>query len=367
MSGGSRWTITNNVLQVALGYSEILLDDEDLPQRFQADLQKIHESAKRGADLVQRLLTFSRKTEINLEPLDLNVRITELRKMLERTLPKMVDIKLVLDVKLTKINADRTQMDQVLMNLAVNARDAMPDGGKLVFETANVTLDEGYARTHVDAKLGPHVLLIVTDTGSGMDKDTVEHIFEPFYTTKGVGEGTGLGLAMVHGIVKHHGGHIRCYSEPGKGTTFKIYLPALVVDEEERETTERPVPRGGSETILLVDDEDFIRDLGSRILEKAGYKVITASNGKEALEVYHVRGDEISLIVLDLIMPEMGGKQCLEEILKTDPSAKVIIASGFSANGPTKDALAAGSKGFVNKPYDRRQVLEVVRVVLDSE
>ena len=292
----------NNVLQVALGYSELMLEDQELQQRYKADLQKINQAARRGADLVQRLLTFSRKTEIKPQPLQLNRRITELQKMLARTIPKMIDIQLLLDGDLVTINADPTQIDQVLMNLAVNARDAMPEGGKLIVETANITLDEEYARTHPEAKPGHHVLLMVTDTGMGMDKATLEHIFEPFYTTKGVGEGTGLGLAMVHGIVYQHGGHVRCYSELGQGTTFKVYFPALASEEEQEETTSRKMPRGGSETILLVDDEEMIRDLGSRILSKNGYNVITASNGKEALDVYERRGAEIAMVVLDLII-----------------------------------------------------------------
>jgi len=200
-----------------------------------------------------------------------------------------------------------------------------------------------------------------------MDKDTLDHIFEPFYTTKETGKGTGLGLAMVYGIVQQHGGHIRCYSEPGEGTAFKIYFPALVSDEEPEKKIARPMPQGGSETILLVDDEDMIRDLCSRILTKAGYNVITAFNGKEALELYRERRGKISLVILDLIMPEMGGKQCLQELLQIDASVRVIIASGYSARGPTKDALAAGARGFVNKPYDIRQVLEVVRSVLDDK
>ena len=357
----------NNVLQVGLGFSELILGDPALPQHYRSDLQKIYESAKRGADLVQRLLTFSRKTEIEPRPLNLNSLITDLQKMLFRTLPKMIAIQLFLNRELSSINADKTQMDQVIMNLAVNARDAMPDGGNLIFETSDVVLDEEYAGTHVAAKPGPHVLLTVTDTGSGMDKDTLEHIFEPFYTTKGVGEGTGLGLAMVHGIVQQHGGHIRCYSEPGHGTTFKIYFPALLSEEREEETVERPMPQGGSETILLVDDEELIRDLGSRILEKAGYNVITASNGRQAVETYEQRRGEIALVLLDLMMPEMGGKQCLEVLLGMNPSVKVIITSGYSASGPTKEALEAGAKGFVNKPYDMRQVREVVRQVLDAE
>ncbi len=357
----------NNVLQIALGYSEIMLDDEEFPERYRADLQTVYESVERGADLVQRLLTFSRKTEINPQPLSLNRRVMEVQKMIERTIPKMIEIRLVLDETLAKTNADKTQMDQILMNLAVNARDAMPEGGKLAFETANVEIDEEYAKTHLDVKPGSYVLLTVTDTGSGMDKETLEHIFEPFYTTKGVGEGTGLGLAMVHGIVKQHGGHITCYSEPGEGTAFKIYLPALISHEKEKEEKALPMPRVGSETILLVEDEEDIRNLGSRILERGGYKVITAANGKEALDVYQQQGRDIGLVLLDLMMPEMGGEQCLGELLNIDPKVKVLIASGFSANGPSKDALQAGAKGFVNKPYNIRQVLEAVRKVLDSE
>ncbi|MDQ7784843.1 MAG: PAS domain S-box protein [Desulfomonilaceae bacterium] len=356
----------NNILQVALGYSELMLREETFPDHCRSDLKKIYESARRGADLVKRLLTFSRKTEMTFQPLSLNQRIIDLLKMLERTIPKMIDIELRLEKDLDRINADPTQTDQVLMNLAVNASDAMPHGGKLVIETANVTIDAQDVKTHLGLNPGPHVLLSVTDTGSGIDKDSLEKIFEPFFTTKGVGGGTGLGLAMVHGIVKQHGGHIECHSEPGQGTTFKIYFPAPVSKEEEQETVVGTMPRGGSETILLVDDEEMIRDLGSRILTKAGYKVITASNGKEALQVYQERGHDIALVILDLSMPEMGGKLCLQELVKIDPSIKVVIASGYSANGPTKDALAAGAKGFANKPYDIRQILEVVRKVLDE-
>jgi CheY-like chemotaxis protein len=290
-----------------------------------------------------------------------------MRKMLERTIPKMIDIQLIVDRDIGTINADTTQMDQVLMNLAVNARDAMPEGGKLLIETADIVLDEEYAGTHLDAKPGRYVLLMVTDTGSGMDKDTLEHIFEPFYTTKGVGEGTGLGLAMVHGIVQQHGGHIICYSEPGKGTTFRIYFPALASAEKREKNAVGRMPSGGSETILLVDDDEFIRDLASRILTRVGYKILTASTGKEALEVYRARGHEVDMVLLDLIMPEMGGKQCLEGLLKLNPAVKVVIASGFSANVSTKEMLASQAKGFVNKPYDIRQLLGVVRSTLDEE
>ncbi|MFH1116736.1 MAG: response regulator [Pseudomonadota bacterium] len=357
----------NNVLHVVLGYTDLVLHDEALPEHCRSELRKVYDSARRGADLVQRLLTFSRKTEIKPRPLNLNRRIEELRKMLQRTLPRMIDIHLRLGDALAVINADPTQIDQILMNLAVNARDAMPDGGKLTIETANLFLSEDYARTHPDARAGVHVLLTVTDTGVGMDRQTVEHIFEPFYTTKGVGEGTGLGLAIVHGIVKHHGGHIGCYSEPGHGTTFKIYFPALTADEEPKEPVVKEMPPGGSETILLVDDEEYIRDLGSTILTNAGYTVITASDGVEALDIFKQRADEISLVILDVIMPKMGGEKSLQALLNLCSSVKVVVATGYSANGPTREALTAGAKGFVKKPYGIRQVLEVVRDVLDTD
>jgi len=356
----------NNLLQVVLGYSELILSDERLPAPYRADLERINQAAGNAADLVQRLLTFSRKTEVNPRPLNLNRRIEQLQKMLSRTMPKMIEIDLILADDLAAINVDPSQMEQVLMNLTVNARDAMPEGGRLTIQTGNVTLDEHYCEIHLETKPGPYVLLSVSDTGHGMDKETVQHIFEPFFTTKAPGEGTGLGLAMVYGIVKQHGGHIMCYSEPAKGTTFKMYFPALVSGEEPHATEARALPPGGSETILLVDDEELIRDLGAKILTRAGYKVIASSNGQEGLEAYQARSHEISLVLLDLMMPEMGGERCLEELLKINPEARVVIASGYSLNGSTKDALRVAARGFVDKPYDVRQLLETVRDVLDS-
>jgi CheY-like chemotaxis protein len=312
------------------------------------------------------LLTFSRKTETKPLDLDLNQRIRQTQKFLERTIQKMIDIEMVLADDLADIHADPTQVDQVLMNLAVNARDAMPEGGKLVIETANVILHEDYTRLHVEAKPGSYVLLSVSDTGSGMDKETLEHIFEPFYTTKGSGEGTGLGLAMVFGIVKQHHGFIKCYSEVGHGTTFRIYLPAIISETHLDQPVVTAMPQGGTETILLVDDEELIRDLGKRILRKAGYTVLTAYNGKEALDLYRSNKGTISLVILDLIMPEMGGKQCLEELLRIDPQVKTLIASGFAANRQTTEALERGARGFVDKPYNMNQVLQVVRELLDE-
>jgi PAS domain S-box-containing protein len=357
----------NNLLQVVLGYSELLSLNQDLDTRLKDDLNKINQAARNGADLVQRLLTFSRKTETRPRPLNLNHQIDQVRELLNRTVPKMIEIELFLDSNLAAINADPTQTEQILMNLAVNAMDAMPEGGKLVIETENVVLDEDYCSTHLEIGPGHYALLTVSDSGQGMDKETLEHIFEPFYTTKGPGEGTGLGLAMVYGIVKQHRGHIACYSEPDVGTTFRIYFPALVSESESEKAQVQQVPRGGSETVLVVDDEDWIRELGGRILGRSGYKVLTATNGREALKVYSADHKHISLVILDLVMPEMGGKQCLEEILKIDPRARVLIASGYALIGSASEAVAAGAKGFVNKPYDMRELLTKVREVLDEE
>jgi two-component system, cell cycle sensor histidine kinase and response regulator CckA len=357
----------NNLLQVVLGYSELVLADSDLPDRYRDDLGKILLAGRNGADLVQRLLTFSRKTETKPLDLDLNQRIRQTQQFLQRTIPKMIDIELILAGDLARIHADPTQMDQVLMNLAVNARDAMPEGGKLVIETASVVIDEDYARSHLEAEPGSYVLLRVSDTGSGMDKDTLNHIFEPFFTTKGPGEGTGLGLAMVFGIVKQHHGFINCYSEIGHGTTFKVYLPDVSPATQSDLPVVTAMPQGGTETILLVDDEELIRDLGKRMLRKAGYGVLTASNGKEALEVYRKEQSRIALVILDLIMPEMGGKECLEGLLEIDPAIKVLVATGYSANRPTKSDLSSGAKGFVAKPFAMRQVLEMVRKTIDQQ
>ena len=320
----------NNLLQVVLGYSEFMLQRKKEGEPDYDGLQKIYQAGKRGADLVGSLLTFSRKLETKFVPVNLNQEITQVQHLLSRTIPKTIRIDLHLSGDLELIKADPSQIGQVLMNLGVNARDAMPDGGTLTIETANVQLDKEYCSSHLEAMPGDYVLLTVSDTGQGMDKNTLSHIFEPFFSTKEVGKGTGLGLATVYGIVKQHDGHITCYSELGHGTTFMIYLPAIQTEKEVETATFETAITGGTETILLVDDEESIRELGAELLDSFGYKVITASNGKEALEIYRMEKDRISLILLDLIMPVMDGKKCLEEILQVKSNAKVIIASGYS-------------------------------------
>jgi len=359
----------NNLLQGILGFTQMLLMEKDGNDPDTAKLEQIEKAAHRASELTQQLLAFSRKVESNLRPVDLNQELEQVRNLLERTIPKMIAIELHLEDHLNVIRADPAQLEQVIMNFGVNARDAMPDSGKLVFETENVTLDEEYCKAHLGARPGRYVLLSISDTGQGMDKETLEHIFEPFFTTKGVGSGTGLGLAMVYGIIKSHGGYIMCYSEPGEGTTFKIYLPVMEGDPVRNETeTNRnaAVPEGGSETILLVDDEEILRDIGKDILEKFGYTVLLAADGESALELYRENPEDISLVILDIVMPGMGGKKCLEEILKMNPQAKVVMASGYSINGRVKEVLDGGARAFIKKPYELKQMLAEVRKVLDG-
>jgi len=357
----------NNLLQAIQGYSDLLLLDKNKDEPGYRDLQEIRHAGQRASELTQQLLTFSQKVESKLRPVDLNHEVAQVEKLLKRIIPKMIKIELHLADTLSTINADPSQIEQVIMNLGVNARDAMPEGGELIIETEKTTMDEEYCNTHLGATPGDYVLLTVSDTGHGMDKDILEHIFEPFYTTKKTGKGTGLGLAMVYGIIKGHQGYITCYSEPGEGTAFKIYLPTIEQEAESEELKEEKMPVGGTETILLVDDEQSIRELGKDTLAKFGYKVIMAPDGESALELYREKKKKIDLIILDLIMPGMGGRKCLEKLLKINPQVKALIASGYSVNEPTKEALEAGARGFISKPYDLKQMLKAVRKALDKD
>jgi PAS domain S-box-containing protein len=355
----------NNLLQVIKGYGDLLLLNKKRDDPAYRQLREITEAAKRGSELTRQLLTFGRKVESELRPVDLNLEVGKATRLLERTIPKMINIELNLSGELKVVNADPIQIEQVLVNLAINARDAIEGEGKLSIRTANVCLDEEDCRTNPEAQPGEYVVLEVSDTGRGMDTETQNHIFEPFYTTKGFAEGSGLGLAMVYGIIKGHDGFIACSSELGVGTTFEIYLPAIEQELESQIAAEAKMPQGGTETILLVDDEDFIRLQGEQTLTTFGYKVLTAPDAESALEIYRKDQEQIDLIILDLIMPGMGGRRCIDELLKINPKAKVIVASGYSDVGPMKRTLEAGAKGFMGKPYGIRHMLEVVREVLD--
>ncbi len=310
------------------------------------------------------LLTLGRKAAASPRPISINDHVIEVSSLLERIIPKMIKIDLELEKHLPIVYPDPAQIEQVLMNLGLNAKDAMPEDGKLTIQTKTVILDNEFCSNHVGANPGPHVVLAVTDTGHGMEGDVLEHIFEPFFTTKEVGKGSGLGLAMVYGIVKQHDGYISCESRPNRGTTFRIYIPEAKGILYKPDHVIDSVLQGGSETILLVDDE-LVRNLGSDYLGEAGYTVLTACHGREALDVYQENKGDVSIVILDLNMPEMGGKDCFRELLKIDPDVRVLVASGYAMGGAESGAIS-GIRGFVEKPYDMRILLETIRRVLDE-
>ena len=358
----------NNILQGISGYAQLLLMEKEPGDPDCHRLEAIEKSAQRAGDLTKQLLIFGRKVESKLNPVDLNQEVVHVSNLLERTIPKMIDQELHLAEDLKVINADPGQLEQIVMNLGVNARDAMPDGGRLIIETENVTLDEEYCRAHLGAGSGEYVLLSVSDIGHGMDREILEHIFEPFYTTKETGKGTGLGLAMVYGIVKSHGGYIMCYSEPGQGATFKIYFPVVQAEsiKQRLEQKEAEEIAGGTERVLLVDDEGAILDTGKDILERFGYTAITAESGERAVEIFESEKEHIDLIILDVGMPGMGGHKCLKELLKIDPKTKIVISSGYSVIGKVRETLESGAAGFIGKPYRLADMLKQVREVLDK-
>ena len=358
----------NNLLQIISGHAELLeLELARRNTRF-SEMDAIRQAAQRGVDLVKQILTFSRKVESRFESIDLNDDLKVTERLLYRTIPKIIEMELKLEEKLRPVLADSSHIEQMLVNLAVNAKDAMPDGGKLTFETQNVNLDEDYCRSVSGIMPGRYVLIKVSDTGHGMKREVMDHIFDPFFTTKSVGDGTGLGLSTVFGIVRMHEGHITCESDPGQGTTFNIYFPAAseTVAPHSAKQSPLPVMTEGTETILVVDDEPLIADLAKKILGKAGYTVVSAGSGKEALEIFEREQSHISLVILDLIMPEMGGKQCLEELIKIEPTVKALIASGTSVQSQKRGLLDAGARGVVSKPFDISEMLRSVRHVLDG-
>lgn len=357
----------NNLLQAVQGFTEILLFDRHKKDPGYSELKQISHAAQRGAELTRQLLTFSRKIESKLRPIDLNVLVEKTQTLLVRTLPKMIVVKLRLAPEGMVVNGDPSQIEQILMNLAVNAKDAMPEGGELTIQTDNKWLDEAYCRIQPETKPGRYVQLTVSDNGCGMGEETLKNIFDPFFTTKSLAEGTGLGLAIVYGIVKSHGGHIECVSGLDVGTNFKIYFPALDrAAQAEKDVKENP-PAGGSETILLVDDEAVIRKVGETTLTRFGYQVLTAADGNLAVECYRKEQERIDLVILDLVMPNMSGKKCLEALLGINPAVKVVIASGYSENEHRPGLIQSGARGFVGKPYEVKKLLDAIRKVLDEE
>jgi PAS domain S-box-containing protein len=356
----------NNILAVIVGYSEMALGDAKRGCTDPADLEEIAKAADRAKSLVRQILTFSRKVEVEKRPLDLNKEVLQASQLMGKTIPKMIHIRVDLDPDLQMVKANANQMEQVLLNLGTNAADAMPDGGKLHIQTENRLVDEELCLTCGKTFSGAHVALTISDTGQGIDPLALEHVFEPFFTTKELGRGTGLGLSTVHGIVTSHGGHITCASTPGAGTTFTLYFPVVQPKEDVLAAIDGQQPLlGGHETILLADDEEALLRLGSRILQQAGYVVLQAATGEQAVREYRRCDAKPHAVVLDLGMPGMGGKKALEEILTINPHAKVVIASGYGTDGRVKEALRSGAVGFVAKPYGKVELLRTVRKALD--
>jgi PAS domain S-box-containing protein len=357
----------NNLLTVIHGYSEMLLAGLPTIDPRQLQAQEIRKAAERAADLTRQLLAFSRKAVIAPRVLNLNVLVRDMEGMLRRLLGEDIDLASVTVPDLGAVKADRGYIEQVIMNLAVNARDAMPTGGKLTLELGNVDLDDNYVRNHPDAHAGPHVLLAVNDTGVGMDKATAARIFEPFFTTKGTA-GTGLGLATVYGVVRQSGGHVTVYSEPGRGTSFKVYLPRVFEDEA---TASRTVPTlgtlpRGTETLLLAEDEAGVRSLARQVLEGCGYRVLEAADGDEALRVAAGYRQPIALLVTDVVMPRLGGRETAEHLRASHPETRVLFLSGYTDDAVVRHGVLEAEVQFLQKPFTPAALAQKVRKVLDA-
>jgi PAS domain S-box-containing protein len=359
----------NNLLMVISGYSEFLLDRLGPEPALRGPAQEIASAAGRATSLTRQLLAFSRKQMLAPKVLDLNGVVTENLKMLTRVIGEDIDLVMVPAAGLGAVRADAGQMEQVIMNLAVNARDAMPSGGKLTIETSNVSLDDDYARVHAPLRPGDYVMLAISDTGLGMDSETQSHIFEPFFTTKGL-KGTGLGLSTVYGIVKQSGGYIWVYSEPGKGTTFKIYLPRVAEKAESpaqvASTAESVAAEPGTETILLVEDETNLRYLARQFLEKQGYRVIEAADGAIAMQIAVAHEGMIHLLLTDVIMPGMNGRELAQRVSEIRPNTKVLYMSGYTENVIGHNGTLDAGVRLLQKPFTLSSLKSKVREVLDS-
>jgi len=357
----------NNILQAISGYAQLLLMDKDLDHPETPMISEIERAARRASELTQQLLTFSRRVESSLKPADLNAHVRHVKKLLERTIPKMIRIELLLDKELPQVKADSGQIEQVLMNIGINARQAMPEGGRLEYRTENVRLTKESTDLVDELPPGRYVKLSIRDTGQGIEPECLEYIFDPFFTTREVGQGTGLGLSMAYGIIKNHGGLITCQSKPGEGTTFEIYLPALVVEDPADSESEPDMDAAceGSETVLIVDDDEAVVNLACSILKRYGYRTVTACDGESAVKTYQDEAERLDLVILDLNMPGMGGHKCLEELKNLDPDLRVIIASGYPPDDETQQILEGLRGGFVAKPYRIDELIGQVRTVLD--
>ena len=358
----------NNLLTVIQGHCEISLLQFRGNNPLREDIVEIKKAADRAGNLTRQLLAFSRRQIMEMKVIDLNSLLRELEKMLRRVMGEDVELVTVLDEHLGKIKVDPGQMEQVVLNLAINARDAMPSGGKFILETANVRLDEQYARSHIGVEPGHFVTLSVTDTGSGMSPQVKERLFEPFFTTKEKGKGTGLGLSTVYGIIKQSSGNVRVYSEPGHGSTFRIYLPR--VDQETDSLSRRDDAVSmlyGNETVLLVEDEPSVRGLAARVLRNQGYEVLEAVNGDEALQIANRHKGKIDLLLTDVVMPQIGGKELYDQLKPMRADLKVLFTSGYTETAILHQGELPPGVAFLQKPFSPIFLTHKVREILDPQ
>src|SRR5436309_3501016 len=357
----------NNILPAITGHADLLLEDLGHHDPRRADVDEIRRSAERAAGLTRQLLAFSRQQVLQPKVVDLNALVLDMDKLLRRLIGEDVELATVLDPTLGRVTADPGQLEQVIVNLAVNARDAMPQGGKLTLETRNIDLDSSYTLEHSLVKPGPYVQLTVSDSGIGMDEETQAHAFEPFFTTKPRGQGTGLGLAMVYGTVKQSGGFIWVYSEPGRGATFKIYLPRVDAPVESAAPpapVERP-PRG-SETVLLAEDEPAVRAIARQALERQGYTVLAAPSGADALALAAQHGATIHLLLTDVVMPGMSGRDLADRLTAQRPGIRVLYISGYTDNAIVRHGMLEPGLAYLQKPFRPDALVRKVREVLDA-
>lgn len=358
----------NNLLTGIIGYAELLQMRSNLSETDQERVGFIIEQGQRAAQLIRQILDFSRQSVIQRRPLDLVPFLKETFKLLERTLPENIHLTLEAEPGEYILNADPTQMQQVLTNLAVNARDAMPQGGELRFRLSRFSLQPEEQSPFPGMPPGEWIALFVSDTGTGIPPEVLPHLYEPFFTTKEPGQGTGLGLAQVYGIVKQHEGYIDVESQVGKGTTFVLYFPSLPLPEETSpEEAREETPRGHGETLLLVEDEAAVREVGQNLLEHLGYQVLTATNGRQALEVYERHQDQIALVLTDLVMPEMGGKELFYALRERNPRVKVVVLTGYPLGGESEDLLVDGIAGWLQKPLRLSPLAQIVNRTLRGE
>ncbi len=356
----------NNILGGILGYASWLKTNIKSDHPFFRPVDTIEKSACRAAELTAQLLAFARGGKYDIRPSSLNSVITESLKILAGTLDKSIVIETLLDDRLPTVEIDVGQIQQVLINRCVNARDAMPEGGRLTIQSATTRLGENDLRNRPEAKPGRFAVLTVSDTGVGMDDSVKVRIFEPFFTTKEKGKGTGLGLSMVYGVVKNHGGFVNVYSEAGEGSTFRVYLP-LSGKPEVQETDSAEDLTGGHETVLVIDDEEAIREVAVDILGSYGYRVCLAADGEEGISFFRREFRHIDLVILDMIMPRQGGRETFLELKRIDPGVRVLFSTGYSQNGKVSEILALGVKGFIQKPYQVKDLLAKVRDILDDD